>query len=95
MGSCLLPILPCDLSAGRAGLTCSFPLKHNSITGSNHHFWEPYVLLGPASENGDSDSPLKVSADVTSAAESSAYSKDMLSCTKCPAVSGKLCLTMQ
>lgn len=96
MSSCLLPILQSVLSVGCVGLTRSFPLKHNSITGTSHHFWEPYALLGPASESGDSDPPLKVPAHATPAAESSAYSTDKLfSCTECPAVSGKLCLMMQ
>lgn len=96
MSSCLLPILQSVLSVGCVGLTCSFPLRHNSMTGTSHRFWEPYAPLGPASENGDSDPPLKVPAHVTPAAESSAYSTDKLfSCTECPAVSGKLCLMMQ
>lgn len=91
MSSRLLPVLQSVLSAGCAGLTCSLPLKHDSITGTNHDFWELYSPLGPASENGDSDAPLKVPAHATPAAESSAYSIDKLSsCTECPAVSGKL-----
>lgn len=77
MGSRLLPILQCVLSAGCAGLTCSFPFKHDSITGSNHRFWEPYALLGPASDQ-DCDAPLTAPAHVTPAAESLAYSTDKL-----------------
>lgn len=46
-------------------VNCCFPLKHDSITDTNYHFWEPFVLLEPASENGDSNAPLKVPAYVT------------------------------
>lgn len=74
MGSCLLPVLKSALSVGCVGLTCSFPLKHHPITGTNHNFWELYALPGPASENGDSDAALRVQAHETP----SAYSTNSL-----------------